>query len=259
MPAVRPLAVALLVLALCPAAAHAQDNYEIQVYGSETVDPGATMVELHSNYTFDGLTTTADSTFPANHALHETVEVTHGFNSWLEIGFYLFTSVQPNGGWKWVGDHVRPRVRVPPSWHWPVGVSLSQEIGYARREFTSETWSWEIRPIIDQKIGRFYWSFNPVLSVALSGPASHEAPVFAPNAKISWDLIPQATVGLEYYGSLGAVSGFAPSGQQVHAIFPSLDLNLSPRWEFNAGVGLGLTDATDKVVAKVIVGRRFGR
>ena len=29
----------------------AQDNYEIQVYGSETVPTGKTMVELHSNYT----------------------------------------------------------------------------------------------------------------------------------------------------------------------------------------------------------------
>ncbi len=25
-------------------------------------------------------------------------------------------------GSQWVGDHIRPRVRVPESWHWPVGV-----------------------------------------------------------------------------------------------------------------------------------------
>ena len=29
----------------------AQENYEIQVYGSETMKPGRTMVELHSNFT----------------------------------------------------------------------------------------------------------------------------------------------------------------------------------------------------------------
>jgi hypothetical protein len=32
----------------------AQENYEIQVYGSELVEPGHTMVELHSNFTIDG-------------------------------------------------------------------------------------------------------------------------------------------------------------------------------------------------------------
>src|SRR6266404_9783550 len=35
-------------------AASAQDNYEIQVYGAETVPTGSTMVELHSNYAIDG-------------------------------------------------------------------------------------------------------------------------------------------------------------------------------------------------------------
>ncbi len=34
--------------------AHAQDNYEIQVYGADTIAPHSTMVELHSNFTLDG-------------------------------------------------------------------------------------------------------------------------------------------------------------------------------------------------------------
>jgi len=34
--------------------AKAQENYEIQVYGSETVEKWHTMVELHSHYTIDG-------------------------------------------------------------------------------------------------------------------------------------------------------------------------------------------------------------
>ena len=35
-----------------------QGNYEIQVYGSDTVSPGNTMVELHSNFTLNGSKTT---------------------------------------------------------------------------------------------------------------------------------------------------------------------------------------------------------
>ena len=34
--------------------AKAQDNYEIQVYGSDTVAPQTTMLELHSNFTVEG-------------------------------------------------------------------------------------------------------------------------------------------------------------------------------------------------------------
>jgi hypothetical protein len=124
---------ATLALAALPSAA--QDNYEIQVYGYDTVPPGSTMLELHSNFTVDGSKTVIDGVQPTNHAEHETIEITQGINDWFETGFYIFTSIQPNGGWRWVGDHIRPRVRVPQSWHWPVGVSLSNEIGYPRRRF----------------------------------------------------------------------------------------------------------------------------
>src|SRR5580658_7445778 len=70
--------------------AGAQDNYEIQVYGSDLVDPGHTMVELHSNFTVDGSKQVTDGVLPSNHAEHETLEITQGLNTWFETGFYVF-------------------------------------------------------------------------------------------------------------------------------------------------------------------------
>jgi hypothetical protein len=101
----------------------AQDNYEIQVYGSETVPPGKTMIELHSNYTVDGERQPINGVFPSQHAWHETLEITYGVNPWFETGFYVFSSIQPGTGWEWVYDHIRPRVRIPEEWKWPVGLS----------------------------------------------------------------------------------------------------------------------------------------
>ncbi len=49
----RCLAVALSAVLIAFAvtiAASAQENYEIQVYGSDLVDPGRTAAELHSNF-----------------------------------------------------------------------------------------------------------------------------------------------------------------------------------------------------------------
>jgi hypothetical protein len=54
-----------------------------------------------------------------------------GFNEWFETGWYIFTSADSVYGWQFVGDHIRPRVRVPPSWKWPVGLSLSTELAVA--------------------------------------------------------------------------------------------------------------------------------
>jgi hypothetical protein len=42
-------------------ALRAQDNYEIQVYGSDMVESGHTMVELHNNFTIDGSKTWGDT------------------------------------------------------------------------------------------------------------------------------------------------------------------------------------------------------
>ena len=127
--------IVLVLISILLVAAHsaAQDNYEIQVYGSDVVAPRSTMVEIHSNFTVEGSKTVQDGVLPTNHAMHETLEITQGINDWAEVGFYVFTSIQPDGGWQWVGDHIRPRVRVPENWHWPVGLSLSNERGMSLR------------------------------------------------------------------------------------------------------------------------------
>ena len=62
------LAIAFLTFILAAAHARAQDNYEIQVYGSDLIDPGHTMVELHSNFTIDGSKAIVDGVYPTNHA-----------------------------------------------------------------------------------------------------------------------------------------------------------------------------------------------
>ena len=163
---------------------HAQGNYEIQVYGSDTQAPGTTMVELHSNFTVEGSKGITDGVLGTEHQLHETVEITQGLNHWFELGFYIFTSAQPGQGWQWVGDHIRPRVRVPDDWKWPVGVSLSLEIGYQRYLFSPDTWTMEIRPIVDKQMGRWYLAFNPVLDRSFHGPDVNQGLVFSPNVKV---------------------------------------------------------------------------
>lgn len=247
-----PLA-ALLLACAC----RAQDNYEIQVYGSETVPVGRTMTELHSNFTVQGERDTVNGVLPDHHAFHETLEITHGFTPWFETGFYVFSSIQPHEGWQWVGDHIRPRIRVPEEWHWPVGVSLSTEIGYQRRSFSEDTWTWELRPIVDRQLGRWYLAINPALEKSLHGLNSSRGYEFAPSTKVSYEVNKIVAVGFEYYSSLGLIGHFDNLEEQQHQIFPAIDLNLSPRLEFNFGVGFGLTKATDDLMVKLILGYQF--
>lgn len=247
----------LIAVACIPAVAQAQANYEIQVYGADTVPANNLMVELHSNYTIDGETSTIDGVYPTNHQEHETLELTEGINAWSEVGFYVFTSEQEGHGVQWVGDHIRPRIRVPESWDWPVGVSLSTEIGFQRSAYSTDTWTWEIRPIIDKSIGRWYFAINPALERTLHGPDVNQGLGFAPSAKIGYDFTRLVSGGIEYYADYGAVSHFATTHNQQQQIFLVTDLNVSPVWEINVGIGIGATGTTDHLIVKAILGRRF--
>ena len=80
---------------------------------------------------------------------------------------------------------------------------------------------------------------------------------FSPSAKLSYDFTKRITGGLEYYGALGPITGFDSAADQQQQFFPSIDLNLSPDWEFNFGVGVGTTRSTDHLIIKCIIGRRF--
>jgi hypothetical protein len=252
----------------------AQDNYEIQVYPSETLAPGTLLTELHSNYTVEGSTTTQYGMRPTQGQEHETVELTEGITNWSEVGFYIFTEEGNGNGVQWVGDHIRPRVRIPPSWHWPVGVSLSNEIGYARVAYANPTWTWQIMPIVDKAAGKWYWSVNTTMNWGIHPtslpPGSSQAEIqyyyrnvsphgvtFGPAATLTYQPSPLYNFGIEYYGYWGEFGHFVSLHNQQQQFFPVVNLFVSPKWEINFGAGWGATASTDHLIVKAIVGRYF--
>lgn len=248
---------AIVISFSCAIAAYAQGNYEVQVYGSELIPKGVTMVELHSNFTANGTKGVVDGVLPTNHAQHETLEITHGWNEWFETGFYQFTSIQPDGSWQWVGTHIRPRIAIPEKYKLPVGLSLSGEVGYQRAAFSPDTWTLELRPIVDKKIGKLYMSFNPTLDRSLHGPGKDAGFEFSPNVKFAYDVTKKVAMGMEYYGAYGSVASWDPIRDQQQQFIPAVDIDFGKNWEFNFGVGVGVTQATDHLLIKAIVGYRF--
>ena len=67
-------------------------------------------------------------------------------------------------------------------------------------------------------------------------------------AEHSYDFTKKVAGGIEYYGATGPATEFSSISEQEHQIFPTIDLNLSPKWEFNFGVGVGLTHDSDGLI-----------
>jgi len=248
---------ALTALGLPAWSARAQDLFEIQVYPYETVAPRHTMVEFHMNYNPSGTKQTESGQFPNNHQFHFTIEITHGLSRSWELGGYLVTAYVPGVGPKFAGSRIRPRFRIPESWHLPFRLSVSTELGFNKHQFDPNTITLEIRPILEKEIGKWYFSVNPDLTKSFHGPDAHRGLGFEPGVKVSYSLTKLIAPGFEYYGETGAIAHFLPLHQQHHLIFPTLDLNVSPNWELNFGVGRGLTGTSEHWIIKWIIGRRF--
>lgn len=244
-------------LSMLASSARAQDLFEIQVYPYETVEPRHTMVELHMNYTPSGTTRAENGVFPNHHQFHFTVEATHGLTHHFELAGYLVTAYVPDVGPKFAGARIRPRVRAPESWRLPFRFSLSTEVGFNKHQFDPNTITLEIRPILEREFGKWYVSVNPDFSKSFRGPDAHRGPGFEPGLKVSYNLTKILAPGIEYYAETGPISHFLPLGEQHHLIFPTLDLNVSPEWELNFGVGRGLTGSSEHWIVKWIIGRRF--
>jgi hypothetical protein len=90
------------------------------------------------------------------------------------------------------------------------------------------------------------------------GPSVPRGVEYSPNFKIGYDITKKINAGFEYYGALGEIGNFDPLHEQQQQMVPSIDLNLSENWEFNFGIGVGVTAGTDHLLVKMILGRRFG-
>lgn len=245
----------LAMIAVCPAAA--QDPFEIQVYEYVTTPKGRWNLETHFNYTARGTTVHAGRVAPSQGQSHLTFELTRGITELFELAGYVVLARREGHGPDFVGWRVRPRIRAPERWNLPVKLSLSTEVGVPRNQYEEEDVTLEVRPIIERQFGRLLIDLNPVIGRSLGGPGTDDGWDFEPGARAGLTVSRIVDVSLEYYGSLGPVSGFLPADEQVHQFFGGGDIQLTPNVVLNLGLGLGATDAGNRTVLKARLGWMF--
>lgn len=248
---------AALAVTLSPAVARAVDPFEIQVYEGDINQPLQAGLEVHSNFVASGRKAPAFAGEEVPHgAWRTTFEPSFGVLPWWELGAYLQFLTVPSrsqahfGGFKLRSKLVRPR-RAGDS----LILGLNMEVGRGVRVLGSQDWDTELRPIIAWDWGRWFVALNPMLGWALSGER-HAAPDFEPCAKVRADTGLGFAVGTEYYAGLGRIDRLAALRDQEHFVYLVGDLLGGPL-DVNAGVGRGLTPASDDWIVKVILGKAF--
>lgn len=226
---------------------------EIQVYDAAIAPVGAFNLTLHNNYTPDGRTIPA---YPGgivpDHSVNGVYEWAYGIAPWFEGGLYLpLYSVSRDGGVSYNGFKLRTLFVTPdaPKREFFYGVNF--EFSFNTAHWDQRAYTSEIRGIVGVHRGRFDFIFNPILDNSWNGVSRLE---FVPETRVAMALSERYKVAVEEYDDFGTVGHFLPAARQSHQIFGVIDINT----EFvgiEAGVGAGLTGASDHWVLKLILSR----
>jgi hypothetical protein len=223
---------------------------EIQVYTAEIAAPGVFNLTIHTNFTPSGLRTPAfQGAVTANKSLNGVPEWAYGVRPWFEAGLYLpLYSVDRKTGFGLDGFKLRTLFVVPHAEDRTFFYGANFEFSVNASRWNTSRVSSEIRPIVGVHLGDVDLVFNPILDTEYNGLKNLD---FAPALRVALNLSKVWAVAVEEYDDFGPVHGFLPTGQQVHQIYGVVDR--SGRLDFEAGVGAGLTSASDKLTLKMIL------
>jgi hypothetical protein len=235
-----------------PRAAFAQTD-EIQVYDAQIAAPGIFNLTWHNNYTPDGRST---PDYPGgiipNHTLNGVPEWAYGAAPWFEAGLYLpLYSLAGNGAVTFNGFKLRALFVEPDAGNQRFIYGVNFEFSYNTEHWEQSRYTQEIRPIIGWHLGQLDVIVNPILDNSYKGFSQL---TFAPATRVAYNFNKAWAVAAEEYDEFGPLQGFYPPSEQQHQLFGVIDHN-GKVWVVEAGVGFGLTSATDKVVLKLILSR----
>jgi hypothetical protein len=248
-------AVALFTVA-APRAASAQGD-EIQVYDGGLAPVGVFNLTLHNNFTPNGVKTPA---FPgaivSNKSLNGVPEWALGVTNWFEAGLYMpLYSIDRDQGAVLDGFKLRTLFAVPDGDNRRFVYGANFEFSWNAKHWDTKRVTSEIRPIIGWHLPTMDIIVNPILDTSYDGVKNL---IFAPSTRVAFDTTPGWQFAVEEYSDYGAVRHFSLRDNNSHQLFAVVD-HSGKFMDIEAGIGVGLTDASDKLQLKLILSRDLNK
>jgi hypothetical protein len=240
---------ALVTLALIPGARDAvAQTDEIQVYDGGLATPGTFNLTWHNNFTPKGGKSPA---FPgalvADNSFNGVPEWAYGVTPWFEAGLYLplYSIGTRNGQTDLMLDGMKLRLlfAVPRADERRFFFGVNFELSYNAAHWDAQRVTSEIRPIIGWHIQPVDIIVNPIVDFSYEGSDNL---IFAPASRLAYNLSPAWALAAEAYDDFG--------GQPAHQLYGVVD-HSDRILDLEAGVGFGLTDASDKLTFKLLLSR----
>jgi hypothetical protein len=244
----------LVATAIQFAAPPARAIDEIQVYNASIAPRHTFTLQQHLNYVWNGsMNPDFDGGFAPYHTLNGTPELAYGVTDWYEIGVYAPFAVDSNGTFLPGGFKLRHLFVSPHADERKLFYGLNIELSYQTPRFSESPFAIELRPILGVRDLGWEFIVNPIVDMSFGASGSIN---FAPAARLARSVAKDVMVGVEYYSDFGQIGAITPVDNQRHTVFGVVDFSAFG-FDVNLGLGFGLTDSSDKIVTKLIIGRAF--
>jgi hypothetical protein len=242
-----------IALAATPAITFAQTD-EIQVYDGAIAEKGKFNLMLHNNFTPDG---SKEPAFPgglvSNHAYVGVAEWAWGVTDWFEQGLYLpLYSHTENQGLTYNGFKLRWLFTKPKAENHTFFYAVNFEFSVNQKQWDPRHYTSEVRPIIGWHLHPIDIIVNPILDTDYTGGFKNLD--FVPAARVAYNLSPKWAAAVEEYADYGPLRQIYSAHEQSHQIWAVVDHD-TKFFNFEAGIGFGVTSASDKVTLKLMVSR----
>ena len=250
---IRLCVLAAVIFVLAPRYAFAQTD-EIQVYDATIAPQGVFNLTWHNNFTPNGLKTPA---FPGgiipDHSFNGVTEWAYGVTDWFEAGLYLpLYSFSKNRDATFNGGKIRMLFVLPRAAQRTFFYGCNFEFSYNMSHWDTNRFTSEIRPILGVHLHPVDIIVNPILDNSWRGGFGNLA--FAPAAHIAYNFTTKFALATEEYSDVGPLRSVYPTYQESHEVWGVFDRSTKFA-EIEAGVGFGVTPASDKITLKLILSR----
>ena len=245
-----------LVTFTCPRTALAQGD-EIQVYDGGLAPVGVFNLTVHNNFTPKGV---KEPAFPgaviSDKSLNGVPEWAYGVTNWFEAGLYMpLYSIDKDQGALLDGFKLRTLFAVPDGDNRRFVYGANFEFSWNSKHWDTKRVTSEIRPILGWHLPNVDVIVNPIFDTSYDGVKNL---IFAPSTRVAFTVKPKWQLAVEEYSDYGAVRSFNSPGDQAHQIFAVVD-HSGKFLDMEAGIGVGLTDSSDKLQLKLILSRDLNK
>jgi hypothetical protein len=229
---------------------------EIQVYMDEMSKPGHFGVDVHNNFVMSGSgTPDYPGAQPPNHVFRLTPEFYYGISDTFEAGLYLLSTTTPGNPVNYDGEKIRLKYIAKHDETQGSFWGANLEVGKTTLRVSEQAWNAEFKGIYGYRSGRWTFAVNPNFDWSLSGPGN--APVSLDvDTKIAYKTDSGRQFGLESYNEMGPLRNLGHLSQLSQTLYGVIDTQLG-KFDLNAGIGRGLTTASDRWLVKFIIGTHF--